>query len=166
MRKNVEKLPYIGDYKKTPKFMLHNKHILRGYRINFDSHWKLFKSLFWLHNETINVWSHLMGMFLFFYILAHTFNRYEPIDFYDQITAQKSLNFQTSTAFQKIHDELEHLKIDSEKVYSKIVNQILDSSKLDEQNEKINDGKGNLFLFWQQKKAKHGSQLEALDLYI
>lgn len=56
--------------------------------------------------------------------------------------------------------------MDSEKVYSKIVNQILDSSKLDEWNEKINDGKGNLFLFWQQKKAKHGSQLEALDLYI
>lgn len=43
---------------------------------------------------------------------------------------------------------------------------MLNSSRLDDWNEKINDGSTNLFLFWQQNKAKHASKLEALDLYI
>lgn len=62
--------------------MKFNKNIRTGYRINFDSYWKLTKSLFMIHNETINVWTHLIGMVFFFYLIGHTFNRYEPSEFY------------------------------------------------------------------------------------
>lgn len=62
--------------------MKFNKNIRTGYRINFDSYWKLTKSLFMIHNETINVWTHLLGMMFFFYLVGHTFNRYEPSEFY------------------------------------------------------------------------------------
>jgi predicted membrane channel-forming protein YqfA (hemolysin III family) len=27
-------------------------------------------SWFWLHNETVNIWSHLIGFLIFFYFLA------------------------------------------------------------------------------------------------
>ena len=35
-----------------------------------------------LHNESVNVWTHLFGMIIFTYIIAHTHQRYEPSDFY------------------------------------------------------------------------------------
>lgn len=62
--------------------MKFNANIRTGYRINFDSYWKLTKSLFMIHNETVNVWTHLLGMIFFFYLIGHTFNRYEPSEFY------------------------------------------------------------------------------------
>ena len=51
---------------------LHDAHIVDGYRVEttFKS---LVYSLFWMHNETINVWSHLFGFFFF----------HLPIDHYD-----------------------------------------------------------------------------------
>jgi len=56
--------------------MCHNEYIKTGYRINFNSYWKLTKSLFMLHNETINVWTHLLGLIIFFFLIRHTFNAY------------------------------------------------------------------------------------------
>mmetsp|Transcript_8473 Transcript_8473/g.12946 ORF Transcript_8473/g.12946 Transcript_8473/m.12946 type:complete len:104 (-) Transcript_8473:1297-1608(-) len=35
-----------------------------------------------IHNETVNIWSHLIGMVVFIYLILHTFARYEPSDFY------------------------------------------------------------------------------------
>jgi len=71
----------IGSHKQAPKFLRHNVHIRDGFRINF-SMWKLTKSLFMIHNETVNIWSHLFGMIIFIYLITHTFNRYEPSGFY------------------------------------------------------------------------------------
>ena len=45
-----------------------NDHIITGYRLNY-TYWDATKSLFALHNETLNVWSHLLGIILFIYIL-------------------------------------------------------------------------------------------------
>ena len=45
-----------------------NDHIVGGYRYNM-SYWQASKSLFQLHNETINVWTHLLGIFGFLYLL-------------------------------------------------------------------------------------------------
>jgi len=73
---------FIGSHKEAPPFMFHNVHILEGYRINFNSYSKLVRSLFMIHNETVNVWTHLIGMLIFVYLIFHTFNRYEPSDFY------------------------------------------------------------------------------------
>lgn len=48
----------IGDYHTAPGYMKDNEHITHGYRINFDSPKKIFKSLFMVHNESVNIWSH------------------------------------------------------------------------------------------------------------
>lgn len=61
---------HIGFDHEAPEFMVYNKHITRGYRINFNSYRKIFKSLFMIHNETINVWTHLLGLMLFTFLIA------------------------------------------------------------------------------------------------
>ena len=45
-----------------------NDHIVQGYRHNY-SYWQASRSLFQLHNETLNVWTHLIGIFIFLYLL-------------------------------------------------------------------------------------------------
>jgi len=49
----------------TPRF-LHREFILSGYRVYF-SFFLCFKSLFRLHNETLNIWTHLFGLLYFTY---------------------------------------------------------------------------------------------------
>ena len=67
---------FIGSHELAPDFMKHNHFITRGYRIGFNSYWKLIKSLFMLHNESVNVWTHLIGLIAFFYIITHSFVTY------------------------------------------------------------------------------------------
>lgn len=38
-----------------------NAYILSGYRSTSNSYWRSFKSLAYLHNESVNIWSHLLG---------------------------------------------------------------------------------------------------------
>jgi len=35
-----------------------------------------------LHNETINIWSHLIGVLIFALLVQNTYDIYEPSDFY------------------------------------------------------------------------------------
>ncbi len=49
--------------------MKDNEYIKHGYRINFNSTYKVAKSLFMLHNESVNIWTHLLGA-LFLVILV------------------------------------------------------------------------------------------------
>ena len=72
-KKETKLKTYIGDQDEAPEFMVVNKFIHRGYRINFDSYCKLIKSLFMIHNETVNVWTHLFGMIIFVYLIFHHF---------------------------------------------------------------------------------------------
>ena len=37
-----------------------------------------------IHNETINIWSHLIGVFIFAYLVWSTYDTYQPNDFYYQ----------------------------------------------------------------------------------
>jgi adiponectin receptor len=53
--------PFIGDLEDAPEYMLDNKYILTGYRINFNSFRLLIRSLCMCHNESVNIWSHLLG---------------------------------------------------------------------------------------------------------
>lgn len=80
----IEKPYYIGTYKDAEEYMLHNNYIMTGYRINFDSYAKLTRSLFMIHNETINVWTHLIGSLIFIYLVRHTFTTQQPSEFYYQ----------------------------------------------------------------------------------
>lgn len=48
--------------KSAPKFIVDNEYIFRGYRVNYNSIKKVLKSLFHIHNESVNVWSHILGI--------------------------------------------------------------------------------------------------------
>jgi hypothetical protein len=54
---------YVGTSNEAPNFMRRNW-ILKGYRINFDFR-GIPKTLFMVHNETTNIWSHLLGFMIF-----------------------------------------------------------------------------------------------------
>ena len=56
--------PHIGVKEEANSYMVTNRWILNGYRINYDSWKETFKSLFQVHNETINIWTHLLGFFV------------------------------------------------------------------------------------------------------
>ncbi len=58
----------------APAYLRDNEFILRGYRIGFNTKTKIIKSLFMLHNESVNVWSHLFGMLVFIALLIYTNN--------------------------------------------------------------------------------------------
>ena len=48
-------------YIHLPKDLQDNEYIITGYRVELDF-WESVKSLFGLHNETGNIWTHLIGM--------------------------------------------------------------------------------------------------------
>lgn len=49
----------------VPGWMIGNKYIQTGYRLGYDSYYKSFISLFHIHNESVNVWTHLLAAILF-----------------------------------------------------------------------------------------------------
>ncbi|OMJ66997.1 hypothetical protein SteCoe_35968 [Stentor coeruleus] len=53
------------------EFIKDNEYIRHGYRMNFNSSRKILNSLFMIHNETANVWSHLLGVLIFFCLLGY-----------------------------------------------------------------------------------------------
>jgi len=79
---------FVGHMLMAPAFLIDNEFILHGYRINFNTKMKIFKSLFMLHNETVNVWSHLLGVFAFFaYFLYTVSSVYESYKYRDILSA-------------------------------------------------------------------------------
>lgn len=65
---------YIGPFEEAPEYTKDNEYILNGYRIGYHDTKSVLLSLFKCHNEATNVWSHLIGIFIFigliFYILT------------------------------------------------------------------------------------------------
>ncbi|XP_020213614.2 heptahelical transmembrane protein 4 isoform X1 [Cajanus cajan] len=75
LRKGVRlwrKLKYqLVEYNSLPAYLKDNEFILGYYR----SEWPLkqiFLSIFSIHNETLNVWTHLIGFFLFLFLTIYT----------------------------------------------------------------------------------------------
>ncbi|OAF64532.1 hypothetical protein A3Q56_07777, partial [Intoshia linei] len=70
------RLPIINQ-KQLPTWMLQNcdKFVLYGYRSELNSFKRCFYSVFSLHNETFNIWTHLLGCILFFVLAAFYLTR-------------------------------------------------------------------------------------------
>ena len=67
MSKSENKKPFIGTHEQAEKWMVNNKNILYGYKVNHFKKRDCMWSLFTLHNESFNVWSHLIGALCFIY---------------------------------------------------------------------------------------------------
>ena len=61
----------IGEINEDHQFLKDNEFIHSGYRLYFNTSRKIFKSLFLWHNESVNVWSHLLGFLLFTSMLVY-----------------------------------------------------------------------------------------------
>lgn len=61
--------PYIGSIEDVPEEDQWNTFLRTGYRINYTTWKQIIMSLFEWHNETINIWTHLIGFITFFIIL-------------------------------------------------------------------------------------------------
>lgn len=55
---------YIGHVDEAHHFVKDNEFIFHGYRINFHTCPTIMKSLCMCHNETVNIWTHLVGALL------------------------------------------------------------------------------------------------------
>lgn len=67
--------PMIVHQEHAPEWLVDNKYILYGYRVDFVRKRDLVKSLFMKHNELLNIWTHLLGGIFFvalvFYIIFY-----------------------------------------------------------------------------------------------
>lgn len=62
----------------SDKWMVTNHNIFTGYRIGYNTHAKAAGSLFEWHNETTNVWSHLLCGLLFVYLIFYVYLYMSP----------------------------------------------------------------------------------------
>jgi hypothetical protein len=62
---------FIGTYDDAPTFSKDNQHIFSGYRINYDTPKKIFKTLFMVHNESVNIWSHLFAALIVLAVIVY-----------------------------------------------------------------------------------------------
>ena len=68
--KEIISSPFIGVKWDVPECE-HYAHITRGYRVNFNSYKSAFKSLCLTHNESVNIWSHLISSILFALLICY-----------------------------------------------------------------------------------------------
>ena len=62
----MAKLPFIGRAEEADEFLVTNKYIKSGYRINYTTWQSILWSVFEVHNESMNVWTHLVGFIVCF----------------------------------------------------------------------------------------------------
>lgn len=55
--------------RKQWKYLISSKYLRRGYRAGQGA-WDAFLSLFWWHNETMNIWTHLLPALFFVYLIV------------------------------------------------------------------------------------------------
>ena len=85
----------IGHINEAPHFVQDNEFLLYGYRINFFTGKKICRSLFMCHNETVNVWSHiLISLFCVFLIFNTEYFFNNSVNFLnsEQIWHKSKLN--------------------------------------------------------------------------
>ncbi|WOH02753.1 hypothetical protein DCAR_0522142 [Daucus carota subsp. sativus] len=94
------------EYHTLPAYLKDNEYILRYYR----SEWPLkqvFLSIFYIHNETLNIWTHLIGFLLFLSLTIYTAMKIPKV--MDLQVVQQLSNMLRSTDLSKINGELLNL---------------------------------------------------------
>ncbi|KAI8990984.1 putative hemolysin-III channel protein Izh2 [Mycotypha africana] len=72
LKKPYQKLDkMVLTWDEIPEWMRDNVYIIRGYRRQSDNYIECLKSMFYLHNEFVNIWSHLLTFFLFLGLGIH-----------------------------------------------------------------------------------------------
>lgn len=92
----VEAFQRVVFFEDLPEWMQSDPYIRQGYRQQLSSFKKCYESLFYLHNETVNIWSHLIvGLFFVSLLLA---TDYSILRDCPQISASDTLAIQSYLA--------------------------------------------------------------------
>jgi hypothetical protein len=92
----------VGSLHEAPDYLKDNEYIRHGYRINFNTTRKVFRSLFMLHNESVNIWSHLIGAVLIILVIIYT-------SFFIRAYKNDIMNFDLNLNFTEINEEIKHV---------------------------------------------------------
>ena len=127
----------IGTYMDAPKFIQDNEYIKYGYILNCNTYSKTLKSLFICHNETVNIWSHLLSSIFFIFLIWYTANYIS--NFNSQLKNVRkdisllekrsefikdfnlSLNDSSLQIFNNIYDSIKDMKINLNKFNYKFI---------------------------------------------
>lgn len=88
------------EYHSLPAFLRDNEFILGHYRAEWPLK-QVFLSIFTIHNETLNVWTHLIGFFLFLFLTVYTAMRVPEV-----VDLQRLPDMLRRADLHKIHMEL------------------------------------------------------------
>ena len=133
----------IGSFQEAPKFIQDNEYIKNGYILYCNTYKKTFLSLFICHNETVNIWSHLLGALYFIFLIWYTshyisnfnsqlMNVKKDISIIEKkanYLNQYGLNNTSPKVINKIYNEIKDMKINLENfnyknIYENSLNQI------------------------------------------
>ena len=67
---------YIGSYWDYPDELKDNEYITSGYKIGYKGLKNGFRTMFMVHNETVNVWTHFLGKLFFLGVLIFMITAY------------------------------------------------------------------------------------------
>ncbi|XP_050237983.1 heptahelical transmembrane protein 4-like isoform X2 [Mercurialis annua] len=91
------------EYHLLPAYLKDNEFIHRHYRAEWPLKHVLL-SIFQIHNETLNVWTHLIGFFLFLFLTVYT--AFKVPDVADLTRLQHFPDMLRKADFRKIHSDL------------------------------------------------------------
>ena len=124
----------IGSYSEAPDYLKDNEYIKRGYLINCNSFDLVLRSLFVCSNETINIWSHLIGCIISIILILFTV-------FFIQTGQIKELT----------QVEYENMKLNVNEVVKPWINHL-------SENRKENNELNNINISYMLEKMKTNSQ--------
>lgn len=89
-----------GLLEELPDWMRDNEYIKSRYRIDYETNCEVLSTAFKCHNETVNVWTHLIGSIIMFILALFILMDYENLKFaaeraWDLFEQEKSYNTDT-----------------------------------------------------------------------
>jgi hypothetical protein len=101
------------------QWLIDNTFIKEGYRINYKSFGDLTASIFTLHNETANIWTHLIAFLVFIVFIGYTLVNFDP-EYYEFLKYRFDLRkvdweqFSSATLYDSAHKLIHDLAVDSD----------------------------------------------------
>jgi len=119
-----------------------NEYILTGYRVNYVGTGQTLKTMFYLHNETFNIWSHFIGMMVFLAIAYEVTRSYPNLKnlamsgelVEDSWTSSESLNSFLADKLISLNQELDQRATISQHFNSDFYHKIENMSYLSAKN--------------------------------
>lgn len=93
-----------------------NDYVFYGYRLHFHKFTDCFKSIFMLHNELLNIWTHLIPAVIFICLIFYSWNR---CDFVYQEIANKVHDLTSNLKITEVVKDLKAYEQNLTEIYTK-----------------------------------------------